>query len=443
MNAGDIRMDINSEINMKKMLVYILVLLLVCFFATLAMAAVAMIPRDNIQAKLEESAEYLTQHEEHFPYHVLEGVDACGLDEVADANLLNIAAYFDEKNPLETAVYARRYLAEEGMRNEGFRRVVTEEIEPNDMYFRYWHGSLLFVRPMLLIWNIQQIYVINTVVMAALFVWLMIALFRKELKTEAIALIVSMIAVNAWIVPWCLEFTWMFLVMEAGSIIALKMTMKGKGLNMLFFLTGIVTIFLDFFTTELLTLLIPLMLVIRVRERRGSHIREFAVKSSILWGMGYIGMWVMKWLIMSLISGQNALQLVKQHICLHLGVESSQTQIQSLMNTLGRNIKCLFPFAYGWIATIFSFLIITIVAIVIVKKHMIVRREERRPVQAYVLIGLIPYIRYIIIRHHSLIHYFFTYRAQAATVMALCFAIAEVVQINHKPKHTEPMPIIY
>ena len=62
MNAGDIRMDINSEINMKKMLVYILVLLMVCFFATLAMAAVEMIPRDNIQAKLEESAEYLTEY---------------------------------------------------------------------------------------------------------------------------------------------------------------------------------------------------------------------------------------------------------------------------------------------------------------------------------------------------------------------------------------------
>jgi len=50
---------------MRRILTYILVLLLASFIAAMAMAGVALIPRDRIQKQLEESAEYLTQHEEH------------------------------------------------------------------------------------------------------------------------------------------------------------------------------------------------------------------------------------------------------------------------------------------------------------------------------------------------------------------------------------------
>lgn len=40
------------------------------------------------------------------------------------------------------------------------------------------------------------------------------------------------------------------------------------------------------------------------------------------------------------------------------------------------------------------------------------------------LIALIPYIRYLVMSNHSYSHYWFTFRAQISSVMALLLAVA-------------------
>ena len=41
------------------------------------------------------------------------------------------------------------------------------------------------------------------------------------------------------------------------------------------------------------------------------------------------------------------------------------------------------------------------------------------------LLGMVPYLRYIVLENHSYIHYFFTYRAQLITVIALLYVTYE------------------
>ena len=425
------------EEKMRRILTYILVLLLASFIAAMAMAGVALIPRDRIQKQLEESAEYLTQHEEHFPYQLIDGMNSTNLDEVADANLLNVATYFDEKRPLESAMWARWYFTGYGNENEGFYRAVMEGEEANDLYLRYWHGSLLLVRPLLLFLNIKQLYVFNSVVMAVLLLGLLYIMLKNNLKTEALSFTISMIAVSAWIVPGCLEFTWMFLLMEVVSIVEVKWALSGKDLDMLFFITGIVTIFLDFLTTELLTVLIPLLLALRIRTRQGKNGNwRFAIKSCFLWGIGYIAMWVMKWEISALILGRGTMGAVMYQAGLHLSVESGMSNLRFLFSTLQKNIGCLLPFDFGWIATVVFAGMVLALFIAGFKRNRITARKPSGIIWIYLTIGLMPYVRYAVIRHHSWVHYFFTYRAQAATVMALCFSIAEVVGMNRQGKRT-------
>jgi len=290
--------------------------------------------------------------------------------------------------------------------------------------------------------QVKQIYAFNAVAMAALFVWLLSLLFRKGMKLETAALVISMIVVSAWFVPWCLEYTWMFLLMEVISIIAVKLTMRGKNLDLLFFITGIITIFLDFFTTELLTILVPILLVMRIRIRRGkSGNWTFLIKSCLLWGIGYCAMWAMKWGIASLVLGRATLTGVMNQAGIHLGVEAGMTNMQSVLDTLRRNIGCLLPFDFEIFPAIGVIMLLLVLLAVGLRKRKLVIQKPSANIWIYLIIGLIPYIRFIIIRHHSWFHYFFTYRAQAATVMALCYAIAEVVQINRRATHTAPIPV--
>jgi len=51
---------------------------------------------------------------------------------------------------------------------------------------------------------------------------------------------------------------------------------------------------------------------------------------------------------------------------------------------------------------------------------------DRRRVLAYAGIGLMPYLRYLLLANHSYLHAFFTYRAQAATLLAAVLILAEL-----------------
>ena len=45
---------------------------------------------------------------------------------------------------------------------------------------------------------------------------------------------------------------------------------------------------------------------------------------------------------------------------------------------------------------------------------------------SYIFIAMIPYIRYAVVAQHSFTHSFMTYRAQVASVIALCLITYEI-----------------
>lgn len=53
-------------------------------------------------------------------------------------------------------------------------------------------------------------------------------------------------------------------------------------------------------------------------------------------------------------------------------------------------------------------------------------------IRLYLVLGTLPYIRYLLLPTHTSHHYFFMHRAQAVTVLALCFVVREFVEKNPK-----------
>lgn len=421
---------------MKSILKYIAVFLAVVMFCTVALSSVATIPRNRIQNNLEKSAEYLTAHETHFRRYLVPGVTSSMVDEVADANLLNIAYFLDSAHPLQSAMRCDCYYTR-GHENDMFRDAVMGDILPNEQYFRYWHGSLIFIRPLLMLLNIQQIYWFHCFVTASLVICLLILLFRNGLKREGIALILSMIAVSLWTVPMCLEFTWMFLLMFAVSIVAVYFALKEKynGFGFLFFITGMITIFLDFFTTETLTVLIPLLLTLRIRKQQGkTKSGKFALKCCVLWGIGYVTMWAAKWGLASLVLKTNVISSIHTSVEEHLASANYSSQLLYLLSILQKNLCCLFPVSIGFFGAIIIFLaIFFFLFLPICQNRVVLKKGILWPeVGCYAALGCVPYIRFVSIPHHSWYHYFFTYRAQAATVMAICFIVLELLEYNPK-----------
>ena len=115
-------------------------------------------------------------------------------------------------------------------------------------------------------------------------------------------------------------------------------------MGLLFLVAGMLTVYLDFLSTETLTLLIPLLFVLRIREHdKCLDNGGFAIKNAVLWLVGYAGMWASKWLIASIILKQNVMPYVTGHIEERLGGSVNLPLSQFLIQSINQDPLRLTP----------------------------------------------------------------------------------------------------
>lgn len=406
---------------------------------------VTLIPREKIQANMETSAEYLQQKGAAFPFTVL-GLNCSKADYYADAVLLNVAYYMDSDHPAESISWARFYSEDafdwNGMVTGYFPDAVEKHPEPNQQYLRYWHGSLAIVRPLLIWFSIGGIYKLLGALLWILLGSIIVLLFYKGFRKEAVAFILAMIVVSVWFVPVCLEYIWMFLLMAATSLIVIHLSFKQKYQRMpgLFLCVGMIAAFLDFFTTETITLLIPLMFMFMIlhRQREGSPDWFTAAKCAVLWGTGYVAMWVTKWAFAAVILKRDVMPYVQNSIVEHLETADRLSLPELWLKSIRQNIYNLATLNYGMTGAVLTLLIFFCFVFLPVcfNRMTLKKRIQKKWCLLYLAIGSVPFLRFVVISEHSAVHAWFTYRALAASVMAFIMAFYELVDLNFKRKRT-------
>ncbi len=409
----------------------ILIIIAAAIIMPAALLLVAMIPKEKIKDRSLESAQYLYNGEQFG--NVIDGVEGSCIDRYADSILLNIAYNLDRENPLRSIMISGYYFTANHEENENFLMAVWGDFGINRQYLRYWHGSIVLLRPLLTILNVHGIYILNAVILVVLFTVFAFLCVRIREYPLIIAFAVSLVMTRCWFVPLSLEYTWMFMIMLAASIIAVVMIDKHKEeyFPVFFAVTGMVTSFFDFLTTETLTLLMPLLVIIWLS--RGTDTGSERIKKpiwyTVSWGLGYAGMWASKWLLCSIVMHENALPYVTDHVSERIsgtfGIETSTPALSAI----ARNISCLFPLGYGAVSVIVFIVIILSAAYI----GFVYRRGncDKKVLLALAVCAIIPYVRYIVLHNHSYLHYFFTYRAQAATVAAIVLIVIYLTEKSH------------
>lgn len=383
-----------SENNMqriKDILTYIIFFILAVLTLTGLLVLAAQIPRSAISENMQKSAEYLCEGE--LFGKLAENVDGSKIDRYADSILLAIAWQYDAEKPLSSVARSAYYYTPWQNENENLLDAVTQGYEANQEYLRYWHGANTMVRPLLVFFTLPQIYVINGIMLVILILVLFILLIKQKAFAPALGMAAGLLAVSVWYVPLSLEYTWTFLLMLVLSIIAWKlagikdnpsamenkssamenrqsamenwqtvMGSKKRTLGIFFLLAGMLTSFLDFLTTETLTLLVPLLLVLwKDQHKNPKKIwkRRFldAGRAAVFWGMGYAGMWVMKWLLAAAVLKENVLPYITGHVEERLGVTVGGWW-NYIPKAIARNLGCLFPFDYGGLGAAVGFMLV-------------------------------------------------------------------------------------
>ncbi len=399
----------------------------------------ALIPREAISQGVKESAVYLMEN--NVFYRIEENNPASEIDHYADSILLNIIYNYDDEHPVSSVLSSSYYHSDLHNENENLLTSVENDIHPTYEYSRYWHGSSIFIRPLLLIFNIRQIYILFAILLLALIATILVAFHRCHKPEGIVATIISLVSVSFWYVPMSLEYIWCFLITFTAAYSVIFLYRKYKKVSpLLFFIAGNLTAYFDFLTTETMTLLFPLSLLIifMYDDKKITGFKtgfSFIFKNCLSWGMGYLSSWLAKWTIASVVLHKNVFtQAFSAAGTRAYGDSYGMNSVSLSLSALARNISCLFPFNYirknGYIRVILCFLILMILFYLFRK----VKNRNVMPALFFILFT-IPYIRYLALANHAFLHYFFTYRAQFASVFNLCMIFYYGIDIKLLSKY--------
>lgn len=406
--------------------IFIFIITLCLLFCSLVLTA--KIPKQAIKEKIEESAEYFNKNTGI--KRIYNGREYTYLALYSDSILLNILYCIDSDHPIHSVLWDNFYENVQLNVNYDFVDLVQQNKEANQQYLRYWHGSMVILRPLFTILNIEQIYILNTVLLIILTIILLIMLWKKS-KILSIIFLISLVMTNFSIVGINLEYTWTAYIMIITSIIAIIIEKKGdKGLYILFLISGMITCFLDFLTTEIITLFVPLLLVLIIRknENRLKSFKEgiiFSIKCASLWGMGYFGMWFSKWLLAKIILNINVSQYILNNAALRIsGLQGLESKAEMYIGAIVKNWYVLYPIN---IIKTPSHIIAVFIASVIIPILIIDWKNIKKQWFSALLfiIGLMPYVRYLLLANHSYRHAFYTFRIQIITIIALLYIVIE------------------
>lgn len=386
--------------------------------------ASALIPKSAIISNLKSSADYMTERAVFFPIN--KNDNASIADRYADSIWLNITYGYDNKAPLSSVMRAAYYHTDTENENINLRNAVYQNLTPNLSYTRYWHGTTAIIRPLLVILPIQKIYILNAVILILLMVFMLITIKHYLGNGVLFCLLPALIAVSIWYVPYSIEYVPCFFIMCISSVAVLTLGQKGTATaSMLFFLTGGFTAYFDFLTTETITLLMPLILlliykynIMEIQSAKDGF--RFMFKFCVIWLAGYAVTWLTKWTFASIVLKENAFASAFSGAANRiLGNVSDMNLYELCISALLRNLMCIFPFSLisknGFLYVLLS------LSLILIFYYFFKRSSEKCTINKLLLLpALLPYIRFIVLSNHSYLHYFFTYRAQLISIFCLC-----------------------
>jgi len=404
----------------------LLTIIIITIFEFIALVLVTMIPQEKIKIHVTESADILLEDTVFF--YLNKNDISSRIDRYADSILLNIAYSYDNEHPIKSVACSSYYYNNTQNENQNLKDAVSANLHPNTDYLRYWHGSNIIVKPLLLFTNINGIYAINALVIIILLTFLLILLQQRLNKGTSICLLVACATVSIWYVPFSLEYTWSIIIMLLAGILSFSIYNKKPVTYICFFvIIGNITAYFDFLSTETLTFTIPIICILLLKDKEHllhntQNYFTLTIKAGLSWLTGYISAWIMKWTVASIILQTNAFQLALHQANTRItGEVENISFFNQALGALVRNVSCLFPFSYiqGQ-----SFMIALTTAGIIAIFYYLFRDSHNTTLPMVLcMIASIPFVRFVLISNHSYLHYFFTYRAQLASIFAFGLAI--------------------
>lgn len=342
------------------------------------------------------------------------------LDNFTDSWMLTIAMGVDGKTPIDRAMSCYyKFNKDSKDKADNLLRVIRGEKTEEYEYTRYWHGYQVFLRPLLQVFNYEEIRYINIFGIIVLFMLASYLLKEKIGTGSAIAFIISMLMSMIIIVPMSMQFSSIYYITMISIVLLTifsKKIMKKNLMYAYFFLIGALTSFFDLLTAPIMTLGFSLI-VYNYLELRENSIQKNTVEiisKSFSWGMGYLMAWSGKWIIAEFITKKNIISNALDQVLSRTSSQVNEIEI-SKIDVITKNI---YKYIEGVdIKLVLLLIIITLILFIIMKKKNSINMLPT------LLVAIYPIVYYFVMANHSFVHFWFTYR----NLTISCFAILSFI----------------
>lgn len=417
---------------------YLALFLIMLLIFSLGMIISYCLPNNRIRNHIKESKDYILAKDNDPIFK--DYIKNDKLDCFTDLLILNTSfnkGKTEDESVIIRAVENSRYSEVNGNQYVSIEEIMNDDtIYNNQEYSRYWHGIQTILRPLLLFFNFEEIIFLLIIIMNILLVIAAIYINKNLSILHAIAFVFSMIAVGFFIVPISLQYIGVFAITLCSIIIINILFQKNleKYLPYLFFIIGGFTVFLDLLTVPALTLGISLIIMILLKNKKENNLNIIktifeVIKLSILWCISYIGIFVSKWVIASIVLKRDAITVAINNILFR--VNGSEEYPITRFGAISENFDFLINNVL--IALTIISVLVCLICMIRYKKKI----KDMKIIIVYTMISLYPYVWYFVFAGHSTIHAWFTFRLQAITIFAILCALIECIGIKNKSRLLE------
>ena len=325
-----------------------------------------------------------------------------------ESALLGRRNYLPEK---QQTVYQDMYVESNMQTEENYIiqdqliRTVNNNISESFEYARYWHGYVAFLRPLLIFLNFNEIRALSTGLLAFLALIALMLLYKRIKFKYCFVIILALLCSEYFIMGFTLQGLMTFVISMISTIIICIRFDKIKNIGLYFFSIGMVTCYFDLLTHPLITLGIPMIIYLLIKQEKGKiSLKEaikIIVKNTLLWGMGWIITNLTKWIIVDILYNRNLIyKSIMQFIFRSLG--TSEENLAWYMG-LSNNWNWAFRHTLMFFTTLIFYVIYTLIRNY---KNITINVKQAIP---YLMIFM-PIAWFMVMVNHTWFHFLFSWR---------------------------------
>lgn len=307
-------------------------------------------------------------------------------------------------------------------------------------YSRYWHGYSFIIKLLLLMFDLDGIRNLFTILLIGLSIILLYLINKKLGKMYIIIFSIAFCMIDYFLCGLTLQGVLIMILMQVFSIFILQYYNNiKKYIYGLFLIFGMLTCYLDLLTTPIVTLFIPLIIYLLL-ENKNNNLSlldniKICAKASFIWGISYIFTELTKLIIVDLIYHNNAIAKSFEQI-LYRTVSNDLEKYHSfflnfnVFDTITANLKLAFNGPS----------IILFIGLIVYIMNLLFKNEKKNNLKfntasiIYLVISIVPFIWYILFKNHSYQHAFFTYRNLIITIVGFSTFIFNIFKSDERKK---------